>query len=98
DEPAQRGAMLAGNLLPGGLAHHVAEADAAVGYRLGEENSPTVFRHLGRAVGRPTLGIDRGRGAEIDVGAVKGRRAKLAPPIEKMRLPMLERALQGRII
>ena len=54
DEAAQRGAVLARHLLPRRLAHLVAEADAAVGHRLGEEDAPAIVGHLHRAEASPS--------------------------------------------
>ena len=62
-----------------------------------QEDAPAVFRHLHVAVGRPALGVDRGRGAQIDIGRLEVRRAHLLPPIQKLRLPVLQRALQRAI-
>src|SRR6185437_7199204 len=98
DEAAQRRAMLARHLLPGGLAELVAEADAPVGRGLGEENAPAIIGHAQRAIARPALGIDRRRGAQIDIGAEEIARPHAAPPIEEARLPMLERPLQRAIL
>src|ERR1700722_12380848 len=42
DEAAQGRAMLTRNLLPGLLAELVAEAYAAIGRRIGEENAPAI--------------------------------------------------------
>src|SRR6185437_10615438 len=98
DEAAQGRAMLARHLLPGRLAHLVAEADAALGHGLGEEDAPAILRHLHRAVRRPALGVDRGRGAQVDIGREEVGRPHAAPPIEEARLPMLERALQGAVL
>src|SRR5260221_5221043 len=94
DEPPQGRAMLARYLLPGRLAEFIAETNAAVGHRIGEEDAPAVVRHLDRAIARPALGVDRRSGSEIDVRGEKVARAHLAPPVDEARLPMLEGALQ----
>src|SRR5580658_1647626 len=98
DEAPQRRAVLARHLLPGRLAEFVAEADGAVGRGVGEENAPAILRHLDGAVARPTLGVDRGGRAQIDVGVEEIARPHLAPPVEEARLPMLERALQRAVL
>ncbi len=98
DQPAQYRAVLAGDLLPGRLAVLVAEADAAVRHRLGEEDAPAILRHLDRAIARPALGVDRGGGPEIDIRGEEIARPHLAPPIDEARLPMLEGALQNLVV
>src|SRR5229473_988293 len=98
DEAAQGRATLARQKLPRRLAVLVAEADAAVGHGVGEEDAPAVIRHLHRAVARPALGVDRGRRAQIDVGGEEIRGPHAAPPIEEARLPMLQRALQRAVL
>ena len=90
--------MLAGHALPHGLAHGVAEADGALLRGIGEEDAPAVVGHLDRAIGRPAAGVDRGRGAQIDVGSHEAVRAEPGPPFEEFRLPMLERALQRAVV
>src|SRR5258708_1857536 len=94
DQTPQRRAVLARHLLPGRLAVLVAKTDAAIGHGVGEEDAPAIVRHLDRAVARPALGIDRGRRPEIDVGGEEIARPHRAPPIQEMRLPMLQGALQ----
>jgi hypothetical protein len=97
DQAAQRRAVLARHLLPHRLAHLVAEADRAVRHLVGEEDAPAVVRHLHRAVLRPALGIHRHRGAQVDVVALEILRPQVAPPVEELRLPVLERALQRAV-
>jgi len=46
NQAAQRGPMLAGNLLPDRLAEIVAEAHAAIGFFLRQKNSPAIVRHF----------------------------------------------------
>ena len=95
DQPAQLVAELARHFLPHRLALEVAEADAAIGRRLGEEDAPAIFGQLDVVEVRPAGGVDADRGAQIDLVAVlEPRRPHVAPPIEVGRLPVLERALQ----
>ena len=58
DQAPQRRAVFARHLLPHRLPHLVAEADLALGHRIGEEDAPAVVGHLQRAVVRPALRID----------------------------------------
>jgi hypothetical protein len=97
DEAAQRRAVLARYLLPYRLPHLVAEADRAVRLRVGKEDAPAVVGHLHRAVVRPALRVDRGRGAQVHLRRLEVARPHLAPPLQEMRLPVLERALQRAV-
>src|SRR5271167_2179009 len=97
DQPAQRGAVLARNLLPYILPETVAESDLAVRVAFGEEDSPAVLGHTNKTVRRPAFGIDRSRRAQVHVGDLEIARAEFLPPVEKLRLPMLQRALQNAV-
>ena len=97
DEAAQDRAVFARHLLPHRLAHGVAEADFALGQRVGEEDAPAVVGHLHRAVLRPAVGIHRHGGAQVDVRALEIGRTHALPPVDELRLPVLERALQRAI-
>src|SRR5215470_6478752 len=90
--------MLARHLLPGGFAELVPEADRAIGRGVGQENAPAILRHLDRAVARPTLGVDRRRRAQVDFGGTEIRRTHLAPPVQELRLPLLQRTLQRAVL
>ena len=76
DQAAQVGAVLAGHLLPHRLAEVVAEGDAAVGLRVGEEDAPAVVGHLDVAEVGPALLADGDGGAQVDVVVLEGRRAR----------------------
>src|SRR5580658_3615535 len=89
--------MLAGNLLPGGLAEIIAEADAPIVLRIREKNSPAIFGHAHVAECRPAFGVHRNRSAQIDIGGLKIRGAQILPPAHEFRLPVLESALQNTI-
>ena len=68
------------------------------GDRLREENAPTVVGHLHRAIARPALRVHADGRAQIHVGAGEIVRPHLPPPVEKPRLPVLERALQRAVV
>ena len=67
DEAAQRVAELARDVLPHRLALEVAEADASVRLRLGEEDAPAVVGHLHVVEVRPAVRVDADRGAQVDL-------------------------------
>src|SRR5439155_9079137 len=97
DQAAQGGAVLPRYLLPGRLAAMGAEADAAIGLRLGEEDAPAIVRHADMAEIRPALRVDADRRAQIDLGRGCTLRPELAPPVEIARLPGLQRAQQAAV-
>ncbi len=94
DDAAQRRAVFAGHVLPGGLAPVGAEVDLAACLGGGEENAPAVVRHPHVVEVRPALGLDADRGAQVHVHRLRLFGAHFAPPLEVPRLPVLERALQ----
>ena len=75
----QVGAVLAGHLLPDGVALVVAERDLAIGLGFGEEDAPAVVGHRHVAEVRPALLADVDRGAE-EHGVVLERSRARAPP------------------
>src|SRR5712691_9330687 len=98
DEAAELRAEFAGHLLPHRLAEGVPESDGAICDRIGQKNTPSILGHLHRAVMCPALCVHADRGAQIDVGRGKIVRPHLAPPLEKARLPVFERALQRPVV
>src|SRR5271157_8751 len=97
NQAAQYGAVFTGNLLPDLPPVKVAEADLALGIAVRQENAPAIVGHAHEAVGSPALRVHRGRGAQINVGDLEVARAKLLPPIQEFRLPVLESALQRAV-
>ena len=95
DQPAQLVAELTGHFLPHRLALEVAEADAPIGGRLGEEDAPAVLGQLHVFEVGPAGPIDADGGAQVNLVAVlEAGRPHVAPPIEIGGLPMLEGPLQ----
>ena len=93
DEPLQVGAVLAGHLLPDGLALLLAERDAPVVVALGEEHAPAVVLHHHVVEVRPALAAHGDGRAQVDVlGGHRG--AHRLPPVEEVGLPALQRPLQ----
>src|SRR5262249_10104233 len=74
------------------------EADRPVRRGVRQKNAPAILRHLHGAVARPALGVDRGRRAQIDLGGLEIRRPHLAPPVQELRLPLLQCALQRAVL
>jgi hypothetical protein len=90
DEAAEVRPVLAGDVLPHGLAHVVPEGDLAVGVLAGEEDPPPVLGHLHEAEVGPPLLVGGDGGAEVDVVVLEGDRAQVPPPLQELRLPRLE--------
>src|SRR5262249_38333552 len=97
DQAAQRGAMLTGNLLPDRLAIIVAKANTAIFFWIGKKNSPTIVRHADVAKRSPALGVHADCGAQINIRSVEIAGAEAMPPIQELRLPVLERPLQRAV-
>ena len=98
DEPAQLVAELARHFLPDRLAEEIAEADRAVHDRIGEEDAPAVLRQPHVLEVRPARRIDADRGAHVDLVVVlEPLRPHVLPPLDVLRLPVLERALQALV-
>src|SRR5450631_755773 len=94
DDAAQIGAVLAGNLLPYVGAEVVGELNLAVLFFWIEEYSPPVLRHLYVSELRPALRIHTDRRSQVHVEVQLPLGAHVLPPIDELRLPMLERPLQ----
>ncbi len=98
DDAAQVRTVFAGHVLPNFLALVIAEMDLAVLVARVQKNAPAVVGHLHVAELRPALRIHAGRGAQVHVVPMRAFRAHVAPPVEKIRLPAFERALQGAVL
>ena len=97
DQPAQRRTVVARHPLPDRLALVVPEADAPVRLRVREKDAPAIVRHPGEPEVRPAVAVDQGRGAEIHLRHVARHRTHLPPPVEKGRLPLLQRTLEATV-
>jgi len=89
--------VLAGNVVPGGLPEIVAEADGPLAVLRDEEDPPAVIGHPHVVVGRPAIRIDADRRAQVDVVGLESLRTDVAPPLQEIRLPLLERPLQPAV-
>src|SRR6266571_4714903 len=97
DDPAERVAVLAGDLVPGGLAVVDAEADLPLASLRREEDAPAVFGHAHVVERGPPVRLHAHGGAQVDLVRLEPLGADLAPPGEEVRLPLLERALQAPV-
>ena len=98
DQPAQHGAILAGHLLPGGLALVGAEVDLAALVARRQQNAPAVFGHLHVVELGPALGVDADGGAQVDLGGLEPFRTHGLPPVEIARVPLLQRLQHALVV
>ena len=98
DEAAEGAAILARHLLPGGLALVIAEVDLATGLRLGQEDPPAVLGHPHIVELRPALGVHAHGRAEVGLLGLEAERSHVLPPLEKLRLPVLEGPLEPPVL
>src|SRR6202022_4930346 len=76
-------------------AEKIAEADASIWHRFGEENAPAVVGELHvLEVGPPFRVHADGRAHVYLVVILEALRPHVPPPLKILRLPVLERALQ----
>jgi hypothetical protein len=97
DQPPQRAAVFAGHFLPCAVALVRTEVDPALRVTLGEKDAPAILGHLHVTKVRPALGIDADGSAQIHRHLLRALRPHLAPPVQILRLPVLECALQGLV-
>ena len=64
---------------------------------IGQEDSPAIFGHAHVTICCPAFRIDRRCGSQVNVGHLEIAGTKILPPLQKLRLPVLESALQGPI-
>ena len=98
DQTTEDRAIFAGDLLPHRLTKIIAKTDGAVLLLICEKDAPAIFRHLYRAERRPSLGINRGRRAKIDIARLETLRSQLLPPVKEARLPVLKCPLEAAVI
>jgi hypothetical protein len=95
DQAPELIAKLAGHLLPDRLTEEIAEADRAIVDRIREEDAPAVLREFDVLEMRPPFGVDADRGAHVDLVVVlEPLRPHVLPPLDVLRLPVFERALE----
>src|SRR5882762_5100543 len=89
--------MFPRNLLPHRLSHVIAKSHPAFSFLLRQKNPPPVIRHFHVIKSRPALGVHADRSSQINARRIKITRPQSVPPIQKFRLPMLQRSLQAAI-
>src|SRR5262249_8823788 len=95
DEPSKLVAELTGDLLPHRMAEKIAEADSAIVNGIGKEYAPPILRQLDVFEVGPTFRVDADGRPHVDLVIVlKALRPHLPPPLDVLRLPVLERPLQ----
>src|SRR5262249_35447091 len=97
DDPAQRGAKFARIVFPNGLPFKIAKHDFCLGAR-SQKNAPAILRHLHIIKIRTAEWLYRTRGPEINGIHLKVSRTHLLPPLQVIRLPRFQRALQTPIL
>ena len=91
DKTAQHGAVLAGHLLPGGLAVVRAEGNRSTLDLRRQQDAPTVLRHLDIVEARPALGIDADRRPQVDHPVLETLGPQVLPPVDVAGMPALKR-------
>ena len=95
DEPAELIAEFARHFLPHRLSEEVAESDRAIDDRIGQENAPAVLRKTDVLEVRPPGRDRRSPPCARRPGGIPGSpAAPCPPPLDVLRLPVLERPLQ----
>ena len=89
---------LARHTLPSRLALEITEPDLAIGFGRSQKDTPTILRHPREIEVRPSACLYRNGGAEIDLVRLEAIGAHILPPFDELRLPLLERPLQFRVL
>ena len=98
DQPAQLVAELTRHFLPHRLPVEIAEADAPIVRGIGEEDPPAILRQLDVLEMRPPFRINADSGPHVNLVVIlKALRPHVAPPLDVLGLPVLERALQALV-
>ena len=63
-----------------------------------QEDAPAVVAHLHVVEVGPALRVDADGGAQVDVVVGRALGADVVPPVDEVRLPLLERALQRAVL
>ena len=95
---AQVRTMLAGHVLPRGLALVLTKAHGALFVTRIHENTPPVIRHFDVTKLRPTGRINAHCRAQVHLVLHRTFGAHVVPPVQVVRLPMLKRTLQRFVL
>src|SRR5882757_258719 len=93
DDTSQVRSILTGDLLPHRLAFVGAEGNLPIGHLWIQEDAPPILGHLYVAESGPSRLVHARRRAQIAVVLVRALGPHVGPPVEKFRLPVLERPL-----
>src|ERR1700694_2937872 len=91
DQPAQHGAMLARDFLPGRLAKMLAERNDAVFLLRRQQDAPAIIRHLDIVELGPAARVDGAGGAQINQRLLETSRPHVAPPVHVAGMPAFQR-------
>src|SRR5262245_37020397 len=98
DDATQRIAKFAWNFLIRVFAVVVAEANLRVRGGRRQKDAPAIIGHLYVVVMRPPVRLNTDGSAQINISLLKPRRPHLAPPVQVIRQPFFQRALQALVI
>ncbi len=95
NKAAELVAKLARNFLPDRIPHEIAETDPAIVDRVREEDAPAILGQFHVFEVRPSRWVDADGRPDVDLVVVlESLRTHVLPPLDVLRLPVLERALQ----
>src|SRR6185436_9216496 len=95
DQPSQLIPEFPGYVLPDRTPHQIAKPNAAIVDGIGEKDAPSIFRQPDVLEMWPAFRIDAdGRPHVHLVMVLESLRAHVAPPLQVLGLPVLERALE----
>src|SRR3981081_1293443 len=94
-DTAKVAAIFTGHLLPDGLTQVRTEANLTIQLGRVEENSPAIVGHLHIPELRPPPRITTRALSQVHVVLPRAFRPHFGPPLQELRLPVLERPLQS---
>src|SRR5262245_30694617 len=98
DQPPERAAILARDVLPGRKAFVIAEPDDPSRLGLCEEDAPSILGHSHVVELGPSLSVDADGRTQIHILGLEPLGPHVVPPVEKARLPLLQRTLEPPIL
>src|SRR5262245_39887592 len=98
DQPAERAAILARDILPGRKAFVIAESDDPFRLGLCEEDAPPILGHSHVVELGPSLSVDADGRTQIHILGLEPLGPQVVPPFGKARVPRQERTLGPTIL